>query len=279
MFLWYSSCWVWNASVSKARRRARQKLGEKSEFQCLLVMVHGKVTILCLIFLKHWAYAFFFSVNYCLWIYIFAAWEHQKQLVLCLGFTNRGRSLLETLGSLIKMVFNYKSFSFCCCWSWEPNSWSTWNSWSRGHVILLLLCHCPAFISSTPHISYPCVELSRDFVTKTGMCLYNILYIILGSCYSNVGKRLTSYSPSLDKPWNCCSRHQVRWIWTSFCFSCLESSSFIIFLATKSRVSSSRVFSEPQWSSSAELGVVGALLCGRHREGDDVRAQSLQKQG
>lgn len=58
MFLWYSSCWVWNASVSKARRRARQKLGEKSEFQCLLVMVHGKVTILCLIFLKHWAYAF-----------------------------------------------------------------------------------------------------------------------------------------------------------------------------------------------------------------------------
>lgn len=59
MLLWYSSCWVWNASVSKARRRARQKLGEKSEFQCLLVMVHGKVTILCLIFLKHWAYVFF----------------------------------------------------------------------------------------------------------------------------------------------------------------------------------------------------------------------------
>lgn len=110
MLLWYSSCWVWNASVSKARRRARQKLGEKSEFQCLLVMVHGKVTILCLIFLKHRAYAFYFSVNYCLWMCIFTAWEqHQKHLVLCLGFTHRGRSLLETLGSLMKMVFSYKA--------------------------------------------------------------------------------------------------------------------------------------------------------------------------
>lgn len=109
MLLWYSSCWVWNASVSKARRRARQKLGEKSEFQCLLVMVHGKVTILCLIFLKHVAYAFYFSVNYCLWMYIFTAWEHQKHPVLYLGFTHRGRSLLETLGSLMKMVFSYKA--------------------------------------------------------------------------------------------------------------------------------------------------------------------------
>lgn len=96
MFLWYSSCWVWNASVSKAKRRARQKLGEKSEFQCLLLMVHGKVTILCLtsIFLKHWAYAFS-----ALWITVceYISLQHQNirnSWFLCLGFTHRGRSLL-----------------------------------------------------------------------------------------------------------------------------------------------------------------------------------------
>lgn len=111
MCLWYSSCWVWNASVSKARRRARQKLGEKSEFQCLLPMVHGKVTILCLtsIFLKHWAYAFS-----SLWITVceYVSLQHQNirnSWVLCLGFTRRGRSLLQTLGSLMQSVFNYKA--------------------------------------------------------------------------------------------------------------------------------------------------------------------------
>lgn len=75
MVLWYSSCWVWNASVSKARRRARQKLGEKSEFQCLLLMVHGKVTVLCLtlIFLKHWAYAFSsLWITVCEYIYLYS---------------------------------------------------------------------------------------------------------------------------------------------------------------------------------------------------------------
>lgn len=140
MFLWYSSCWVWNASVSKARRRARQKLGEKSEFLCLLLMVHGKVTILCLIFPKAPGICFFFSVNYCLWICIFTASEHQKLLALCLGFTRRGRSLLETLGSLMKMLlFNYKA-SISAGADHSSQTPGVPNPWSRGHALLLLPC-------------------------------------------------------------------------------------------------------------------------------------------
>lgn len=143
----------------KPEGEARQKLGWKSEFQCLLLVVPGKGMILLnfSFFIKQWAYVYrnVFSKS------IPNAWFFFR----CSDFTRAGRSLLQALGSLVRMVFKYKAVMRAAL-NHVFYLLVFLVSWSRGHTLTLQLCLCSASVFSVQCVSLHCVELSRDFFVK-----------------------------------------------------------------------------------------------------------------
>lgn len=159
MFLWYSSCWVWNAGVSKARRRSQTKAW--MEVRISVPLTGGSWErndfVELLIFIKQWAYVYrnVFSKNIPnVWFFFW-----------CSDFTRAGRSLLQALGSLVRMVFKYKAVMRAAL-NHVFYLLVFLVSWSRGHTLTFQLCLCNASVFSVQCVSLHCVELSRDFFVK-----------------------------------------------------------------------------------------------------------------
>lgn len=147
-------------------------------------MVHGKIMILCLTFSFHKALGICFVLRIPVGGYIY--------------FATHKTSETANFGAWVSLV-------------WVDPCYTVFNfraslSAAAGHSSLSPFLS--ELVEQRAHSHPPTLpvrflvfsireELSRDFFRKTGMCLYNIFYIILGSCFSNIGKRLTSHSPLL----------------------------------------------------------------------------------
>lgn len=111
MFLWYSSCWVWNASVSKARRRSQTKAWIKVRIS--VPPTDGSWESNGFVFNLWFSYSTRHML-FSLWItvceYIFYSPQNIRNgWFLWLGFALAGRSSLQAPGSPVKMAFNYKA--------------------------------------------------------------------------------------------------------------------------------------------------------------------------